>query len=72
MSHEKSGKTAAGAAGRRGRTQASCVWPFGDPKSPAFRFCGAARRPGSPYCDDHHKRAYKVNTKGDDYREAIA
>ncbi len=29
-----------------------CRYPFGDPRDPAFGFCGA---PGHPWCDEHRK-----------------
>lgn len=36
-----------------------CKWPIGDPAAADFNFCGAERhRPLSPYCNDHHGRAY--------------
>jgi len=34
-----------------------CRWPEGDPRSPAFRFCGR-RTVCRPYCQQHAKRAY--------------
>lgn len=37
----------------------ACQWPIGDPRSPAFRFCGDARRDdGTSYCAHHHGIAY--------------
>jgi GcrA cell cycle regulator len=35
-----------------------CRWPIGDPGTPDFHFCGAARGPSGPYCPKHHKMAY--------------
>lgn len=41
-----------------------CEYPIGDPKDPAFRFCGARRRrnadgtPDSSYCAEHHALCY--------------
>lgn len=35
-----------------------CRWPCGDPKDPAFRFCGATAKEGKPYCAHHAKIAY--------------
>ncbi len=37
---------------------ASCLWPFGDPSTPDFYFCGAEAEPGKPYCSEHCARAY--------------
>ena len=31
-----------------------CEFGIGDPKDPTFKFCGAAKRPGSSYCSKHH------------------
>nr|WP_319806368.1 GcrA family cell cycle regulator [Candidatus Kirkpatrickella diaphorinae] len=36
----------------------SCCWPFGDPGTPEFRFCGAKPVPGKPYCAEHCAVAY--------------
>lgn len=38
-----------------------CRWPLGEIESPEFRFCGAKREHGSPYCCDCGKRAYTKN-----------
>lgn len=35
-----------------------CHWPFGDPASEAFRFCGRPAARG-PYCEGHRLVAYK-------------
>jgi GcrA cell cycle regulator len=35
-----------------------CKWGVGDPKDPAFGFCGLARVNGSPYCGPHKHRAH--------------
>jgi GcrA cell cycle regulator len=35
-----------------------CAWPFGDPGTAAFRLCCGDPVNGSPYCEDHYKRAY--------------
>lgn len=35
-----------------------CCFPVGDPKAAGFGFCGAASKPGSPYCAWHHGIAY--------------
>lgn len=42
-------------------TATSCRWPFGDPKDPAFRFCGK-RADRQPYCTQHAKVAYQPKT----------
>lgn len=35
-----------------------CSWPIGNPGTPGFAFCGAAAKPGRPYCEEHCQRAY--------------
>ena len=35
-----------------------CKWPIGHPGEPDFHFCGSDARPNSPYCPEHHARAY--------------
>ena len=37
----------------------SCRWPFGDPKSIDFGFCGRTRVDRFPYCAEHVKDAYQ-------------
>lgn len=40
-------------------TNQSCRFPFGDPRSPDFRFCGGpANYPQTPYCDLHMRLAF--------------
>ena len=34
-----------------------CYWPFGDPLTPEFRFCGKPTNDRRPYCDEHAGRA---------------
>lgn len=41
-----------------GPARGSCCWPFGDPKLPGFRFCGAPAVRKS-YCVAHAKMAYR-------------
>jgi hypothetical protein len=42
-----------------------CQWPFGDPGTKAFRFCGAAIAvPGCPYCPPHKAIAYVRPPRG--------
>lgn len=36
-----------------------CRWPFGDVGNPDFRFCGARRALGRPYCEEHHAKAWR-------------
>ena len=35
-----------------------CRWPIGHPGELDFHFCGGEARPNSPYCPEHHARAY--------------
>jgi GcrA cell cycle regulator len=41
-------------------TASCCRWPIGDPKQPAFHFCGKARIAGLPYCRVHALRAFQL------------
>ena len=36
-----------------------CRWPFGDPGTDEFHFCGAKQELGKPYCLDHCMLAYR-------------
>jgi hypothetical protein len=38
-----------------------CHWPVGDIKS-GLTFCGAAAKPGKPYCEKHHACATKPSS----------
>lgn len=40
------------------RRSGECGWPVGEPKDPAFFFCGAASYGDEPYCAHHCRRAY--------------
>lgn len=40
-------------------TLTACRWPYGEPRSPEFRFCGQRSRDGHPYCDAHERVAYR-------------
>lgn len=40
-----------------------CRWPSGDPKDKDFVFCGCKRIEGLPYCAEHAKAAYQVQTR---------
>lgn len=35
-----------------------CRWPCGDPRDPAFGFCGHEARTGSSWCEHHYRRAF--------------
>ena len=35
-----------------------CKWPIGHPGETDFHFCGGEARSNSPYCPEHHARAY--------------
>jgi GcrA cell cycle regulator len=37
-----------------------CRWPFGDPSSGDFHFCGKRQKDGSPYCDLHARQAFQA------------
>jgi GcrA cell cycle regulator len=39
--------------------QNDCRWPIGDPKDPAFHFCGAQKLAGRPYCQAHWQMAFQ-------------
>jgi GcrA cell cycle regulator len=39
--------------------QNDCRWPIGDPRDPAFHFCGAHKLAGRPYCQAHWKMAFQ-------------
>lgn len=38
-----------------------CRFPYGDPGSAAFHYCGHAKKADSSYCEGHHKKVYKPN-----------
>ena len=40
-----------------------CRWPVGDPGTPDFFFCGAAKIKGAAYCRAHHVRAYQPGSR---------
>jgi GcrA cell cycle regulator len=42
--------------------ESMCRWPFGDPTSPDFRFCGGESPIGTPYCAFHSKVAYQPSS----------
>ena len=37
-----------------------CKWPFGEPQSPDFFFCGGDAVDGFPYCAGHCRVAYRL------------
>jgi len=39
--------------------ETTCRWPFGDPASIDFRFCGGNSPVGTPYCAFHSRIAYQ-------------
>jgi GcrA cell cycle regulator len=36
-----------------------CRWPYGEPKTPGFGFCGRECVPGFAYCPGHVRQAYQ-------------
>lgn len=40
----------------------NCRWPYGDPKSAAFGFCGCQIVEGTSYCSQHVRRAYVLRS----------
>jgi GcrA cell cycle regulator len=36
----------------------TCRWPFGDPATPNFHYCGDLPLVGVPYCQVHNSKAY--------------
>lgn len=52
-------------------TDKSCRWPAGDPRSPDFGFCGAARVAGLPYCQLHSRRAFQPPTSPGARRDKV-
>jgi len=42
-------------------TETTCHWPYGDPATPEFRYCGASlgNEPSGPYCACHRAIAYQ-------------
>jgi len=40
-----------------------CKWPVGEPGMSDFHFCGQETVANSPYCTEHHRRAYVLNKK---------
>jgi GcrA cell cycle regulator len=40
-----------------------CRWPYGDPKTDQFSFCGDKIVSGTPYCSKHAAKAYQTISK---------
>ena len=40
-------------------TDNTCRWPYGDPKTDEFHFCGGKPSVGKPYCETHCRMAYR-------------
>ncbi|MEJ0062318.1 MAG: GcrA family cell cycle regulator [Alphaproteobacteria bacterium] len=45
-------------------TERQCRWPYGDPRSQDFKFCGCHTVEGLPYCPDHARAAYQNFGRG--------
>ena len=41
----------------------TCRWPFGDPVSSDFHYCGELPLIGRPYCDMHDAQSYQAARK---------
>lgn len=41
----------------------TCRWPFGDPVSADFHYCGELPLVGGPYCNMHHTQSYNAARK---------
>jgi GcrA cell cycle regulator len=48
----------------------TCRWPIGDPKDPAFGYCGATSYTNFPYCAGHVAMAFQSSRK--DNRKMVA
>lgn len=45
-------------------TSDCCQWPVGDPRDPAFFFCGGRQSSdGGPYCQAHTQRAFQAASR---------
>ncbi len=44
-------------------TEKTCRWPIGDPKDPAFGYCGLTIHPNFPYCPGHVVMAFQSSRK---------
>jgi GcrA cell cycle regulator len=41
-----------------------CKWPYGDPHTQNFYFCGSDAPVGQVYCDFHHRQAFARQRQG--------
>lgn len=44
-------------------SEKTCRWPIGDPKDPAFGYCGLTVHPNFPYCPGHVVMAFQSSRK---------
>jgi GcrA cell cycle regulator len=44
-------------------TSSTCKWPFGDPTSSDFHYCGQPPQVGRPYCDTHDRMSYQSSQR---------
>lgn len=44
-------------------SEQTCKWPYGDPLTDEFYFCGHTTEEGSPYCKYHSKLAFQQNDR---------
>lgn len=49
--------------GLLGLNESTCRWPYGDPKTDEFHFCGGKPSVGKPYCPTHSRMAYRPATE---------
>lgn len=49
-------------------TEKTCRWPIGDPKDPAFGYCGLTVHPNFPYCPGHVVMAFQSSSRKDNKR----
>jgi GcrA cell cycle regulator len=40
-------------------TSETCKWPFGDPATADFHYCGQLPQNGRPYCETHNTMSYQ-------------
>jgi GcrA cell cycle regulator len=40
-------------------TSDTCKWPFGDPATSDFYYCGELPQSGRPYCEEHNSMSYQ-------------
>jgi len=40
-------------------TSETCKWPFGDPATSDFHYCGQLPQNGRPYCETHNTMSYQ-------------